>query len=46
MQTLQNGYRAMGVLWDVNWERMIFPLAIMASLSLGAYLGSLGFFWP
>lgn len=45
MQTIQNGYRAMNVLWNVNWERVVFPAAILLSLGFAAQLGSMGLFW-
>lgn len=45
MQTLEKGYRAMGVLWSVNWERLFFPIAILLCLSLWHYIGAQGFFW-
>ncbi|MDO6725503.1 MAG: hypothetical protein ACRBBO_06510 [Cognatishimia sp.] len=45
MQTIHNGYQAMGVLLDVNWERLLFPIAILLSLGVGAQLGSMGLFW-
>ncbi len=45
MQTIENGYRAMGVLWHVNWERLVFPFAICLSLAIGGQLGAMGLFW-
>ncbi len=45
MQTIKSGYRAVGILWDVSWERIVFPAAIVLSLALGAQLGELGLFW-
>ncbi|SHG23324.1 hypothetical protein [Cognatishimia maritima] len=46
MQAIHNGYRAVNVLWAVNWERLMFPAAILLCLGLGAQLGSMGVFWP
>lgn len=40
MHTIENGYRAVGLLLDVNWERLLFPVAIVAGLTLGYYLGA------
>ncbi|GAA6165122.1 hypothetical protein NBRC116590_28260 [Pelagimonas sp. KU-00592-HH] len=42
MQTIAQGYRALGLLIDINWDRMLFPFAILAGLMVAAYLGSLG----
>jgi hypothetical protein len=44
MQTLQDGYRAFGLLWDVNWDRLLFPSAILMGLLMGGFLGTLGLF--
>ncbi|WP_257784696.1 MULTISPECIES: hypothetical protein [Roseobacteraceae] len=41
MQTLQNGYRGLGLLLSINWERMFFPAVILAALYFGAFLGTL-----
>ena len=40
MQTLQKGYKGLGLLMEVNLDRVIFPLALGAALFLGAYIGS------
>lgn len=45
MQTLQHGYQAMNILLDVNWERVLFPAALVLSLGVGAQLGHMGLFW-
>lgn len=45
MQTINNGYQALGVLWDVNWERLLFPAAMVGCLFLWSYVGTLGMFW-
>ncbi|WP_165798949.1 hypothetical protein [Shimia abyssi] len=43
MHTIEDGYRALGLLIDINWDRILFPAAILGGLMLGAYLGmSLG----
>ncbi|MEP2530582.1 hypothetical protein [Shimia sp.] len=39
MHTIEDGYRALGLLIDVNWDRFMFPLAIMGGLMFGAYVG-------
>jgi len=41
MHTIEDGYRALGLLIDINWERLLFPTAIIAGLSLGAYIGTM-----
>jgi len=41
MHTIENGYRAVGLLIDINWERLLFPAAIIAGLSLSSYIGTL-----
>ncbi|WP_439523537.1 hypothetical protein [Marivita sp.] len=41
MQTIQHGYRSFSLLISINWDRMIYVFAIVASLFLGAFLGSL-----
>ena len=43
MHTIEDGYRALGLLIDINWERLLFPTAIIAGLSLGAYIGPMMF---
>ncbi|MGR3637253.1 MAG: hypothetical protein ACU0BK_15205 [Shimia sp.] len=39
MHTIEDGYRALGLLIDINWERLLFPSAILAGLSLGYSIG-------
>ncbi len=41
MQTIQDGYRSVSLLISINWDRMLYVFAIIASLFLGAYLGTL-----
>ncbi|MBO6897415.1 MAG: hypothetical protein JJ868_08605 [Shimia sp.] len=40
MHTIESGYRALGLLIDINWERLLFPVAIIGGLSLGSYIGT------
>ncbi|WP_204115184.1 hypothetical protein [Shimia biformata] len=42
MHTLEHGYRAIWLLFDVNWDRLLFPGAIVAALLLATYMRSLG----
>ncbi len=39
MHTITDGYRAIGLLIDINWDRLLFPAAILVGLMLGAYIG-------
>ncbi|MDA5555462.1 hypothetical protein [Shimia sp. MMG029] len=41
MQTITNGYRAIGLLIDINWDRFVYPSAVVAGLVIGAYISSL-----
>ena len=40
MQTLQNGYKGLELLVEVNLDRFLIPVALGAALFLGAYIGS------
>lgn len=44
MHTIEQGYRAISLLIDINWDRLLFPSAILAGLMAAAYIGSLGLF--
>jgi hypothetical protein len=44
MQTIQHGYQAIGLLVSINWDRFLFPTAILAALMTAAYLGSISNF--
>lgn len=44
MHTIEQGYNALGLLIDINWDRLLFPTAILFGLMGAAYLGSLGLF--
>lgn len=41
MRTLQNGYRGLGLLMDLNWDRILYLMTILAALWIGAFVGSL-----
>lgn len=41
MQTIENGYRAFGLLMTLNWDRMLYVATLSAALGAGAWLGSL-----
>jgi hypothetical protein len=40
MHTIENSYRGLSLLFAVNWDRLLFPFMIAASLFAGAFLGS------
>lgn len=40
MHTIEDGYRAIGLLIDINWDRFFFPAAILVGLMAGAFVGS------
>jgi hypothetical protein len=40
MQTIQDGYRSFSLLLSINWDRLLYVFVIVASLFLGAFLGS------
>ncbi|MCR9148705.1 MAG: hypothetical protein NXH83_00885 [Rhodobacteraceae bacterium] len=39
MKDLGHGMRGMGLLIDLNRDRLVFPLAVFAALTLAAVLG-------
>ena len=41
MQTIQGSYRGLSLLWDLNWDRAFFMLAMGGALSAGAFVASL-----
>ncbi len=41
MQTISKGYRGLGVLVDLNWDRALYFATIAAALAAGAFIGSL-----
>ena len=42
MQTITHGYRALSLLLHINWDRVLFSVAILGALMAGAYVFSLG----
>lgn len=40
MQAIQNSYRGLSLLVDVNWDRILYPATIAAALLVGSYFGS------
>lgn len=41
MQTIQQGYRGLGLILNLNWDRILYVFTIAFALFLGAYIGSL-----
>lgn len=41
MQTLKHGYRGIGLLVDLNWDRALYVGTLAIALSVGAFIGSL-----
>jgi hypothetical protein len=41
MQTLENGYRGLSLLMELNWDRILYLMTILAALWIGAFIGSL-----
>lgn len=41
MQSIQRGYRGLSLLFDLNWDRIMYLFTIGVALLAGAYFGSL-----
>lgn len=41
MQTIQNSYRGLSVLMDLNWDLVLYVFTIALALAAGAFVGSL-----
>ena len=41
MQTIQNSYQGLSLLFTLNWDRLLYIATIAAALLLGVYVGSL-----
>lgn len=41
MQTLQQSYRGLSLLFQLNWDLLLFVVTIAIALMAGAFLGSL-----
>jgi len=41
MQTIAKGYRGLHLLWDLNWDRILYFGTIALALLAGAWFGSL-----
>jgi len=40
MQQIVSGYRGLSLLWDVNWDRILYLATIAFALMAGAFIGS------
>ena len=40
MQAVQNGYRGLSLLMDLNWDRILYIATIILALGAGAWLGT------
>lgn len=40
MQTIQRGYRGLGLLFEVNLDRLLVLIALGSALFLAAYIGT------
>lgn len=41
MHAIQNSYRGLSLLVNVNWDRLLYIVTISGALLAGAYFGSL-----
>lgn len=41
MQTIQDGYRSLTLLFDLNWDRILYVAAIIGALMAGGWLGTM-----
>lgn len=41
MATLMQGYSALSLLFQLNWDRILYVATILVALGAGAFLGSL-----
>lgn len=41
MQTIVAGYRGLSLLFDLNWDRLLYIATLVFALLAGGYIGSL-----
>lgn len=41
MQTIQNTYRGLSLIMELNWDRALYIATIAVALAAGAFVGSL-----
>ena len=42
MDAVQNGYKGLGLLIDLNFDRLLYVGTIVGALMLGGFIGSIG----
>ncbi len=41
MQTITDGYRGMCLLFDLNWDRIMYLVTLIVALMVGGFIGSI-----
>lgn len=41
MQAIQSGYKGLSLLFNLNWDRILYAFTILVALMAGAFFGSL-----
>lgn len=41
MQAIHDGYRGLTLVFDLNWDRLLYVCTILFALMFGAFVGSL-----
>ncbi len=41
MELVHNGYRGLELLFDLNWDRLLYVGTVAAALGAGAFVGTL-----
>lgn len=41
MEQIQQGYRGLSLLWQINWDRLLYVGTIAFALGAGAWIGTL-----
>ncbi|ETX30746.1 hypothetical protein [Roseivivax isoporae] len=41
MQTIRSGARGLWLIWNLNWDRLLYAVTILVSLWIGAFIGTL-----
>lgn len=41
MQLIERGYRGLSLLFNLNWDRIVYLATILVALMLGGFVGSL-----
>jgi len=40
MQAIHDGYRGLSLIFDLNWDRLLYVCTILFALMFGAFVGS------